>query len=245
MDPRLEIVSKRLAEIEEIVPVVSGKGGVGKSIIASTLALLLSRRGREVGLLDLDLHGPSTHLVLGAGDVSPREEKGVVPPEVHGVKFMSVVYYSRHNPAFLRGEEISNAILELLAITRWGSLDYLLIDMPPGTGEEILDVIRLMGRSSKFLVVTTPSKMALETVRKLLRMLEELGVQVLGIIENMRTPRSPPVEEGLKEFEIPLLGRVRYDGDVEDSIGDVDKLLKTNFAKDVENALNSWISSSN
>jgi ATP-binding protein involved in chromosome partitioning len=201
---------------------------------------LLSKRNHKVGLLDLDLRGPSAHLVLGAEDVSPKEEKGVVPPEVQGIKFMSAVYYSEHKPTFLRGAEISNSIRELLAITRWGSLDYLLIDMPPGTGEEILDVIRFI-KKSEFLVITTSSRMALETVKKLLRMLEELDIPIAGIIENMKTAESPSVEKQIGEFKAPFLGQVRYDRCVEDSIGDVNKLLETNFAKDVENILDARI----
>lgn len=240
MDPRIEIIGKRLKNVSRLIPVASGKGGVGKSLIASTTALITSEGGYDVGLLDLDLHGPSAHVILGAEDYSfPEEERGIIPPEVEDIKFMSTVYYSRDKPSPLRGDDISNALRELLAITRWNGLDYLIVDMPPGIGNETLDAIQLMEKA-KFLVVTTPSKVALRTVEKLVRMLNELNVRVAGIIENMRTESSPSIREDIKKMGVPHLGGIRFDRKLEDAIGKPGKLLKTGFAEDLREALPNW-----
>ncbi|RLI61172.1 MAG: ATP-binding protein, partial [Candidatus Asgardarchaeum californiense] len=119
MDPRVAIIEHRLNGIKRIIAVASGKGGVGKSVTASLLALILAKRGYHVGLLDLDLYGPSSHIILGIDvDEYPSEDKGIIPPERHGIRFMSIVYYSKEHPTPLRGEDVTNAIIEVLAITR-------------------------------------------------------------------------------------------------------------------------------
>ncbi|GAG44776.1 unnamed protein product, partial [marine sediment metagenome] len=117
--------------------------------------------------LDLDLYGPSSHIILGMNDFNfPKEDKGIIPPKINGINFMSIVYFSEDKPSPFRGVDITNIIIELLAITQWGELDYLIIDMPPGIGNEVLDVIRYI-KKSEFLVVSTPSKVAMGTVGKL------------------------------------------------------------------------------
>ena len=189
MDPRLEIIDKRLKNIKRLIVVSGGKGGIGKSLIASTLTLTLSRSGYKVGLLDLDFCGPSAHVILGIKGIYPKEEKGIIPPEIYGIRFLSIIYYAGDNPSPLRGVDISNAIIELLAITQWGSLDFLIIDMPPGISDATLDVIRLMKRA-EFLIVTTQSKVALETVKKVLKILKELRFPIIGVIENMRVSKA-------------------------------------------------------
>lgn len=237
MDPRISLIKDRLENIDRLIPVASGKGGVGKSLIASTMSLLFSKRGYDVGLLDLDLHGPSSHVILGVQDFDfPEEEKGVLPPEVFGIKFMSTVYYSRDKVSPLRGNDITNALKEILTITRWNDLDILVIDMPPGTGDETLDLINLM-KKPEFLVVTTPSKVSLTTVRKLVDMLDELNVSRLGLIENMKTESSPSIEKEVEELAIPYLGGIDFDFKLESSIGKPEELLNTDFAKDLERVL--------
>ena len=130
IDPRLEGVRNRLNEIRRIIVVLSGKGGVGKSLIASSLALILSSEWR-VGLLDLDFEAPSDHVILGIGeDVFPKEDKGIIPPEIHGIKFMSMFFFTGRSAAAFRGIALRNAMIELLAITKWGSLDFLVVDLP-------------------------------------------------------------------------------------------------------------------
>jgi len=108
------------------------------------LSLNLNDRGFKTGLLDLDFTSPSTHVILGVKDFYPEEEYGIIPPLAHGIRYMSITHYSLDEPAPLRGVDVSNAIIELLAITRWEDLDYLIIDMPPGIGDATLDTIRLI-----------------------------------------------------------------------------------------------------
>lgn len=230
LDPRLSIIDTRVAGIKRLIAITGGKGGIGKSVISSLLALILSQVGYRVGLLDLDLSAPSTHVILGVRDVYPEEERGLVPPEVHGIAYMSIVYFTGEEPAPLRGSDISNALLELLAITQWGSLDFLIIDMPPGIGDVSMDVIRWLKRA-EFLVVTTGSRVALETVKKVIKMLKELDRPVIGVIENMKLNESSVVNEALKGFQVPLLGTIAFDKNLEDSIGDVGRLLKSEVAR--------------
>ena len=233
MDPRLEIIGERLKNIKRTVAVSGGKGGIGKSLIASTLALTLVELGYKVGLLDLDFCGPSAHIILSIRGVYPKEEKGIIPPEIYGIKFMSIIYYTGDNPSPLRGTDISNAMIELLAITQWGSLDFLIIDMPPGIGDTTLDTIRLMKKTG-FLIITTQSKVVLGTVKKVLEMLRELEVPIIGVIENMMITKSSFVREQIRAFNVPLLGEIDFDENLEDSIGNVNKLLKTNFVRNIE-----------
>jgi len=236
MEPRTSVIEKRLGHINRIIAVASGKGGVGKSMIASSLALHLAQQGYRVGLLDLDLYGPSSHIILGAKNEFPTEEKGIIPPRVHGISFMSIVYFTEEKPSPFRGIDISNIILELLAITQWGSLDFLIIDMPPGIGDETLDVIRYM-KTSEFLVVTTPSKVAMGAVSKLLSILTELKKPVLGVIENMTMDDSSFIECEVKRLQVRYLGKIRFDKSLEDAIGHPDRLLTTRMMNDLSRVL--------
>lgn len=226
MEPRTSVIKKRLKHIKRIIAVASGKGGVGKSLIASNLALSLADKGFRVGLLDLDLYGPSSHIILGITNQFPTEEKGIIPPKIQGISFMSIVYFTEEKPSPFRGVDISNIILELLAITQWGSLDFLIIDMPPGIGDETLDVIRYM-KTSEFLVVSTPSKVAMGAVGKLLKILIELQKPILGIIENMTMTDSRFIEEEVKKLHVRYLGKIPFDEHLEKAIGDPNRLKKT------------------
>jgi ATP-binding protein involved in chromosome partitioning len=234
MDPRLSIIDKRLSKIKRIIAVASGKGGVGKSLIASSLALNLSKKGFKVGLLDIDLYGPSSHIILGVSDYSfPEEEKGILPHKIDEINFMSIVYFTKDKPAPFRGINVSNIIIELLSIIQWGDLDFLIIDMPPGIGDETLDVIRLV-KKSEFLLVTTPSKVAMGAVNKLLSILKELKLPIIGIVENMKMKDSNYIKDSISEMNIKYLGFISFDKNIEESIGNLDKLQKTGFIKDLE-----------
>lgn len=234
MDVRTSVIDKRLQKIKRIISVASGKGGVGKSLVASSLAVNLSKKGYKVGLLDLDLYGPSSHIILGVKDYGfPNEEKGIIPPDVDGIKFMSIVYFTEDKPSPFRGVDVSNIIIELLAITQWGTLDYLIIDMPPGIGDETLDVIKLV-KNAEFLVVSTPSKVALGAVDKLLRILKELNLDVIGIVENMKINDNSLIKDYTKEKNFKYLGSISFDQDLEDAIGLPDKLMNSNVMKDFE-----------
>ena len=232
MDVRTTVIDKRLKKIKRIISVASGKGGVGKSLIATSFALTLSKKGYKVGLLDLDIYGPSSHIILGINDFNfPKEEKGIIPHKFYGIKFMSIVYFSQDKAAALRGIDITNVIIELLSITIWGELDYLIIDMPPGIGDETLDVIHFI-KKSEFIVVTTPSKVALGPVDKLLNILKELKLPILGVIENMKNNNLTLINNYTKENDFKYLGNISYDQNLENTIGNTDRLMNTIFIKD-------------
>lgn len=240
MDPRLTIINKRFQNVKNIIAVSGGKGGIGKSQTASTLALCLAGRNFRTGLLDLDFCGPSTHVILGVEGIYPVEEKGIVPPEFSGISFMSIIYYTGNHPSPLRGGEVSNAIIEILAITRWEELDYLIIDMPPGTGDPVLDVIRLI-RGARFLLLTTPSRVAQEVLKRELKVLKEVDIPVVGILENMKTKERPAAADELLDLGVPFLGSIDFDCQLEDALGNPEKLLKTSFAKQLDQIISSKI----
>ena len=230
IDPRINIIESRLKNIKKIIAVAGGKGGVGKSSVASVLSLILSGQNFRVGLLDLDFYGPSCHFILGVKVKRfPDEEKGIIPPEVLGLKFMSIVYYSKDNPALFRGIDVSNSIIELLAVTLWDRLDFLIIDMPPGIGDATQDAIRLIN-DVEFLLVTVPSKLALDVVKKVVMVLKELKIPIIGAIENMKTNHTPPFKKKIEELEIPYLGDIEFDQDLEQALGEREGILDTGFA---------------
>lgn len=233
VDPRISIIDKRLKEVRNIIAVSSGKGGVGKSLVASTLALKLAKKGYKTGLFDLDFTSPSTHIILGVEGIQPKEEKGIVPPLVHGLNYMSIVYYSREYASPLRGADVSNALIELLSMTRWGKLDFLVIDMPPGIGDATLDLIRLI-KKIKFLIVTTPSQLAFETVRKLISLLRDLRVPIIGVVENMKLNQSKFIKQQVESMNVAFLVKIPFEATIEEKIGNINKLLETVFAEKVE-----------
>jgi ATP-binding protein involved in chromosome partitioning len=233
IDPRIDIIASRFSNVGMIIAVSSSKGGVGKSMVSVALALNLAERGSRVGLLDLDFTSPSTHLILGVEGLYPKEEKGILPPKIYGLSYMSIVHYSLENPTPLRGTDVSNAIIELLAITRWEDLDYLVIDMPPGLGDATLDMIRFIPKIS-FLVVSTPSHLAYESVRRLLTLLKEQNVPTTGLTENMVSNPNNYVKTETEKMQIKYLGALLFDNFVEASIGDPEKLKQTVFYNQVK-----------
>ncbi|MCW4028373.1 MAG: Mrp/NBP35 family ATP-binding protein [Candidatus Bathyarchaeota archaeon] len=227
IDPRTSVIETRLSKIRRIIAVSSGKGGVGKSMVATGLALSLAEEGCRVGLFDLDFTGPSTHIILGApNNLQPKEDRGLIPPTLEGLEYMSLVYFVGDNPAPLRGADVSNALIELLAITQWGELDYLIIDMPPGIGDAVLDLVRLV-RRIEFLIVTTPSLLAFEVVKKQARLLYELHMSIIGVIENMKQTPSDAIRTQTQKLGLSYLGSIPYDPKVEDAIGKPKQLLST------------------
>lgn len=239
-DPRLEVIDRRLSTIDHIIAVCSGKGGVGKSVVASTLSLLLARRGLEVGLLDLDFTCPATHLILGVGDVTPEEERGIVPPSFHGVEYMSLIYYTGERPTPLRGGDITNAIIEILSVTRWGRLSHLIVDMPPGLGDATLDLMRLIPRM-EFLILTTPSRIAFQTVRRLIELLREADRVILGVLENMVLEPPGRIRGEVEAMGLKYLGSIPFDPELEEALGDAEALLQTDFAKSLNAAVSSLL----
>lgn len=179
-----------MQSIKHTIAVASGKGGVGKSTTAVNLALALQQRGARVGLLDADIYGPSIALMLGVPSGTrpdTRDGKYFVPVQAHGLLSMSMAYLTNEKtPAVWRGPMAGGALLQMLEQTDWGDLDYLIIDMPPGTGDIQLTLSQKAALSGA-LVVTTPQDIALLDARKGIEMFAKVDVPVLGIIENMAT----------------------------------------------------------
>jgi len=234
IDSRPQVISTRLAGVKRIVAVSSGKGGVGKSMIATALALSLAKEGCRVGLFDVDFTGPSTHIILGVpNSVQPTEDKGIVPATIEGLEFMSLVYFVGDKATPLRGADVSNALIELLSVTQWGQLDFLIIDMPPGIGDAVLDLVRLVKRI-EFLIVTTTSLLAFEVVKKQVQLLHELKMPIVGVIENMKIDTSKTIEQETGKLGAKYLGSVAYDPQVEAAIGKPSKLLNTAVGKTID-----------
>lgn len=181
-------LKNRLCKIGTKLLVMSGKGGVGKSTMAVSLALALAGEGKKVGLLDVDLHGPSLPTMLGlTGGRIFSGDDGIVPLEFEGIKVISIgLMLERTDQAMImRGPMKHGAIQQFLADVDWGELDFLVIDCPPGTGDEPLSAAQLLGEGAAAVVVTTPQDVALVDVEKSISFCNELKLNLLGIIENM------------------------------------------------------------
>jgi ATP-binding protein involved in chromosome partitioning len=207
--------------VRNIVAVSSGKGGVGKSTVAVNLAVSLARDGARVGLLDADVYGPNVPLMLGVGDMRPTiNVNKLVPLEAHGVRLMSMaVLKPGDEPMIVRGPILHGLVRQFLQDVEWGELDYLIVDMPPGTGDVQLSLAQLVPVQGAVLV-TTPQEVALADVRRALRMFETVNVPVLGVVENMSYFIAPDTgtrynifgEGGgrrlAEEYGVPYLGAV-------------------------------------
>jgi ATP-binding protein involved in chromosome partitioning len=176
-----------LGDIKNVVAVASGKGGVGKSTVAVNLALAWAVQGARVGVLDADIYGPSQPLMLGLADQRPSTPDGehLRPLTAHGVTAMSIGFLvDAEQPMVWRGPMVTQALTQLLSDTQWGTLDYLVVDMPPGTGDIQLTLAQRVPVAGA-VIVTTPQDIALADARKGLKMFEKVSVPVLGIVENM------------------------------------------------------------
>ncbi len=176
-----------LAGIKNVVAVASGKGGVGKSTVAANLALAWAAQGARVGVLDADIYGPSQPLMLGLAGQRPDSPDGqhIIPLRNHGIVAMSIGFMvDAEQPMVWRGPMVTQALQQLLSQTQWGELDYLVVDMPPGTGDIQLTLAQKVPVAGA-VIVTTPQDIALADARKGLKMFEKVSVPVLGIVENM------------------------------------------------------------
>jgi ATP-binding protein involved in chromosome partitioning len=174
-----------LPGVKNLIAVGSGKGGVGKSTVAANLATALAATGAKVGLLDADVYGPSVPQLMGVHESARVAERKIVPHEAHGVKLMSLGFLTQDDrPVIWRGPMVGQAVKQLLSDVNWGDLDYLLVDLPPGTGDAPLTLIQSIPLSG-IVVVTTPQDVALGIATKTLTMFRSLNVPILGIIENM------------------------------------------------------------
>lgn len=178
----------RIANIKNIIAVTSGKGGVGKSTTAANLAIAFSKTGANVGLLDADIYGPSVPMLVGERGFKPDVvDACFMPLEKYGIKILSFGFLiDEKQPAIWRGAIVNKALDQLMFDTKWGDLDYLIIDMPPGTGDIHLTMCQKMPITG-VVTVTTPQDIALVDVTKSVEMYKKLGITCLGIIENMST----------------------------------------------------------
>ena len=223
-----------MAQIKNIIAVASGKGGVGKSTTAVNLALALAAEGGRVGLLDADIYGPSIPMMLGVQDGTRPgqvENKYFSPVEAHGLQTMSIGYLvTEKTPMVWRGPMATGALKQLLEQTLWDDLDYLLIDMPPGTGDIQLTLAQSVPLTGS-VIVTTPQDIALLDARKGIEMFSKVNVPILGIVENMslhtcsQCGHSEPIfgEGGgvriAEEYAVPLLGSLPLDIRIREQVG--------------------------
>jgi len=204
----------------KIVAVSSGKGGVGKSTVTVNLAVALAQQGFKVGLLDADIYGPNLPLMLGVNAPPPVEDEKIIPLEAHGVKVISLGFLiERDQPAIWRGPIVMKIITQFLRDVAWGQLDFLLVDMPPGTGDAQLSLVQA-AKIAGAVIVTTPQEVAVGDALRGAKMFERVGVPVLGIVENMSYFESPETGKPIAifgsgggqrladELGVPLLGAV-------------------------------------
>jgi ATP-binding protein involved in chromosome partitioning len=210
--------------VKNLVAIASGKGGVGKTTVAVNLALALAKLGHKVGLMDGDVYGPNVPIMLGTTqEPMATMDKRIIPVEVQGLKMISMgLLNPGDKPMIWRGPMLHSVITQFLRSVQWGELDYLLIDLPPGTGDVQLTLIQTVAVTGA-VVVTTPSTVALADVRKAIEMFRQVNVEVLGVVENMSTFSCPhchqPIDifghgEGSKTaiaYGVPVLGEIEID----------------------------------
>jgi ATP-binding protein involved in chromosome partitioning len=211
--------------VKNIVAVASGKGGVGKSTVASNLALALVQEGAKVGMLDADIYGPSQPLMLGIPNERPMTDgdNRIFPLSSHGVKIMSMGFLvDEDSPVIWRGPMVMKALVQFLSETLWGDLDYLVLDLPPGTGDAQLTIVQQVSLAGA-VIVTTPQDIALLDARKGLQMFRKTDVPILGIIENMSYYECPNCgnredifdsgggKRASERYEVPFLGAIPLD----------------------------------
>jgi ATP-binding protein involved in chromosome partitioning len=210
-----------LPGVGKIIAVGSGKGGVGKTTVAVNLAIALSRMGHKVGLIDADIYGPNVPLMMGSSQqpkVGPNNQ--IEPNFTHGVKTISIGYISPGDkPLVMRGPMLHQIIRQFLQQVEWGELDYLIVDLPPGTGDVVISLVQTVPLTGA-VVVSTPSDVALQDARKALEMFAQVNVEILGIVENMSHFTCPHcsqiidifskggAERTAMQFNVPFLGSV-------------------------------------
>ena len=182
---RTQLPGKGLRGVKNTIAIASGKGGVGKSTVAVNLATALARAGARVGILDADIYGPSIPLMLGETEPVQISGEHYLPVMAHGVQAMSIGYLTDGEPALIwRGPMLAKSLIQMLDITQWDELDYLFIDLPPGTGDIQLSLVQKIPLTGA-VIVTTPQTVATLDAQKALKMFEKTNIEVLGIIENM------------------------------------------------------------
>jgi ATP-binding protein involved in chromosome partitioning len=221
MEGRAISMDELIPDVKNIIAVASGKGGVGKTTIAVNLALALARSGAKTGLLDADVYGPSVPLMLGAEEAPQVLDNKIQPPTVEGIKVISMgfFYEQSQQAGIYRGPIVSGIVKQFLTDVQWGSLDYLIIDLPPGTGDAPLTMAQTIPVTG-IIIVTTPQDVAMNVAVKALGMFSKLNVPIVGVIENMSYFQCPHCSERInifgegggrkisEKFDIPFLGEI-------------------------------------
>ena len=209
--------------MRHIIPIISGKGGVGKSTVAANLAVALAQTGAAVALIDADFYGPSVPTLFGGGEVQPDHEGKLIPPSKFGVKYISLGFFLQHpdDAVIWRGPMFNKALTQLFQDVNWGTVDYCIVDMPPGTGDAQISLSQLVQLAGA-VVVTTPQEVALADVRKAMNMLRKVNVDILGVVENMSGFVAPDGKRHdifgsgggkrtAEQFGVPFLGTIPID----------------------------------
>ncbi len=256
-------VRGRMARIQHKIVVLSGKGGVGKSTVAVNLAISLSQAGKRTGLLDVDIHGPSVPTILNLkGQMAHSAINAILPIEVGAnLKVMSIAFFlaSQDDAVIWRGPMKYQMIKQFLKDVEWGELDYLIIDCPPGTGDEPLSIVQLLENADGAVVVTTPQEVSLSDVRKSITFCRSLHLPVLGVLENMSgfvCPKCGEVTNIFKsgggenmalEMNVPFLGRIPIDPQIVEACDSgqpyVDKYRQSQAAKAFNEAVTRLVGS--
>ena len=219
-----------LPGVNAIIAVGSGKGGVGKTTLSVNLAIALSRMGHKVGLLDADVYGPNVPLMLGSNEQPRTTDRGKISPvSAHGLKVISVGFLNPGDkPVIWRGPMLHSIVRQFLGSVDWGLLDYLIVDLPPGTGDVALSLIQTVPLTGS-IVVSTPSDVALQDARKAIEMFRQMKVDIVGMVENMSYFICPHcqhevdifsrggAEKTAKQFDVAFLGSVELDPEIRKS----------------------------
>lgn len=255
-----KLITGRLARVGRKIVVMSGKGGVGKSTVAAYLALLLSKKGKRAGLLDVDLHGPSIAKLMKVQGGFDLSREGIVGPYAFSdhlvIVSMDMMLGEKDMAVIWRGPMKISAIRQFVSDIEWGDLDFLLVDSPPGTGDEPLTVAQTIP-DAEALIVTTPQEISVADVRKSVNFCRQLSMKILGVVENMSGQTCPhcgqqvPLfgqgggEKMAREMDVPFLGRIPADskmvtagdrGDLEELTGEQGLEINVAYA-DVLNAV--------
>jgi ATP-binding protein involved in chromosome partitioning len=228
MESRDVKVREAMKQVKNKIAVISGKGGVGKTTVAVNLACALSKKF-SVGILDTDITGPNVPKMMGLDGISLESEgELIIAPEIDGIKVMSTAFLldGPDTPVIWRGPLRGNIITQFLSDVRWGALDYLIIDLPPGTGDEALTVARMIPGISGAVIVTTPQDVALLDSRKAISFTRKVGLPALGVIENMSGFMCPHCKKDIRLFGhgggkkaaddlgVPFIGRIPFDSGI-------------------------------
>ncbi|PSQ83715.1 MAG: MRP family ATP-binding protein [Bacteroidetes bacterium QS_7_67_15] len=232
-----------LSGVQNTIAVASGKGGVGKSTVAANLAVALAEDGYDVGLVDTDIYGPSIPRMFGKEGHKPRvnSERQIIPIEAHGVKILSMGFMVDPEKAVIwRGPMVSNAVKQFLGDVAWGELEYLILDLPPGTGDIQLTIVQTIPLTGA-IIVSTPQPVALSDARKGVAMFEKVDVPTVGMVENMAyfTPPDQPdrkydlfgrggAQELAAELDVPFLGEVPIEQKVRETSDDGFPIVRAN-----------------